>query len=101
MQHAEARGSGWLLRTKKDAGIVALLDKRAVTKGYGKRLLASLPPATRVGTLDEVRAFWEGILRTEPAGRDTSEASDPSDASEREESAFSGAEGTPGLPQSP
>jgi ATP-dependent DNA helicase DinG len=56
------QGFGRLLRTKKDAGIVALLDKRAVTKGYGKRLLASLPPATRVGTLDEVRAFWRGIV---------------------------------------
>jgi ATP-dependent DNA helicase DinG len=58
------QGFGRLLRTKKDAGIVALLDKRAVTKGYGKRLLASLPPARRVATLDEVRAFWEGIVPT-------------------------------------
>ena len=55
------QGFGRLLRTKKDAGIVALLDRRAVTKGYGKRLLASLPPATRVQALDEVREFWSGI----------------------------------------
>jgi len=58
------QGFGRLLRTKKDAGIVALLDKRAVTKGYGKRLLASLPPATRVQTMDEVSAFWSGIEDT-------------------------------------
>jgi ATP-dependent DNA helicase DinG len=58
------QGFGRLLRTKKDAGIVALLDKRAVTKGYGKRLLASLPPATRVQGLDEVRAFWARIEET-------------------------------------
>ncbi len=55
------QGFGRLLRTKRDAGIVALLDRRAVTKGYGKRLLASLPPAKRIGTLDEVEAFWRGI----------------------------------------
>ena len=52
------QGFGRLLRTKKDAGIVALLDRRAVTKGYGKRLLAGLPPATRMHSMDEVRAFW-------------------------------------------
>ncbi len=56
------QGFGRLLRTKKDAGIVALLDKRAVTKGYGKRLLSSLPPATRMGELEEVEAFWRGIV---------------------------------------
>jgi ATP-dependent DNA helicase DinG len=59
------QGFGRLLRTKKDAGIVALLDRRAVTKGYGKRLLASLPPARRMGTLEEVSAFWRGIVDEE------------------------------------
>jgi ATP-dependent DNA helicase DinG len=55
------QGFGRLIRTKKDAGIVALLDKRAVRKGYGKSLLASLPPARRVRTLDDVREFWWSI----------------------------------------
>jgi ATP-dependent DNA helicase DinG len=55
------QGFGRLIRTKKDAGIVALLDKRAVRKGYGKSLLASLPPARRVRTLDDVREFWHAI----------------------------------------
>ncbi len=55
------QGFGRLLRTQKDAGIVALLDKRILTKGYGKTLLASLPPALRVYSLDDVRAFWERI----------------------------------------
>ncbi len=42
--HAEARL--WrLLRTQEDAGIVAILDRRIVLRGYGKRLLASLPRA--------------------------------------------------------
>jgi hypothetical protein len=32
-----------------------------VRKGYGKSLLASLPPARRVRTLDDVREFWWSI----------------------------------------
>lgn len=55
------QGFGRLIRTKKDAGLVALLDKRAVRKAYGKSLLASLPPARRVRTLDDVREFWHAI----------------------------------------
>jgi ATP-dependent DNA helicase DinG len=59
------QGFGRLIRTKKDAGVVALLDKRAARKGYGKSLLAGLPPARRTRTLDEVREFWHA-LDTEP-----------------------------------
>jgi ATP-dependent DNA helicase DinG len=55
------QGFGRLIRTKADAGIVALLDRRAVKKGYGKSLLAGLPPARRVRTLEDVREFWHSI----------------------------------------
>jgi len=55
------QGFGRLIRTKRDAGLVALLDRRAVRRGYGKTLLASLPPARRVRTLDDVRDFWHAI----------------------------------------
>ena len=55
------QGFGRLIRTRKDAGLVALLDRRAVRKGYGKSLLASLPPARRVRSLDDVREFWHDI----------------------------------------
>ena len=39
---------GRLLRNEKDEGIITLLDKRVVTKRYGKQLLDSLPPFSRV-----------------------------------------------------
>lgn len=55
------QGFGRLIRTKKDAGIVALLDRRAVKRGYGRSLLQSLPPARRVRTVDAVRDFWHSI----------------------------------------
>ena len=58
------QGFGRLLRTQKDAGIVAILDKRMITKGYGKSLMSSLPPALRVASMDEVRAFWTTIAPT-------------------------------------
>jgi ATP-dependent DNA helicase DinG len=55
------QGFGRLIRSRRDAGVVALLDRRAVRKGYGKSLLASLPPARRTTSLDEVREFWWGL----------------------------------------
>jgi ATP-dependent DNA helicase DinG len=39
------QGFGRLIRSKNDRGILALLDKRVVTKGYGGSFLRSLPPA--------------------------------------------------------
>lgn len=55
------QGFGRLLRTERDAGIVAILDRRLTTRGYGKSLLASLPSARRMSSLDDVRAFWRGL----------------------------------------
>jgi ATP-dependent DNA helicase DinG len=55
------QGFGRLLRTERDAGVVAILDRRMTTRGYGKSLLASLPPARRVSSLDDVRAFWRAV----------------------------------------
>jgi ATP-dependent DNA helicase DinG len=39
------QGVGRLIRTKKDEGMVVILDNRVVTKRYGKNFLAALPPA--------------------------------------------------------
>jgi ATP-dependent DNA helicase DinG len=61
------QGFGRLIRTQKDRGIVALLDRRARTKGYGRALLDSLPAARRVERLEEVRALWEAMRATRGA----------------------------------
>jgi ATP-dependent DNA helicase DinG len=55
------QGFGRLIRTQTDAGIVAVLDRRIVRRGYGRLLLASLPPARRVRNLEELRLVWEGV----------------------------------------
>ena len=39
-----AQASGRLIRTQTDLGVVAVLDPRLVTKGYGKAIVAMLPP---------------------------------------------------------
>jgi ATP-dependent DNA helicase DinG len=52
------QGFGRLIRTRDDRGIVALLDERVHSRGYGKDLLAALPPAARATELSEVREFW-------------------------------------------
>ena len=52
------QGFGRLVRTKRDAGVVAILDRRLVARGYGRLLLASLPPARRLHSMDEVGALY-------------------------------------------
>lgn len=42
------QATGRLLRNEKDYGFVTLMDKRVVSKRYGKDLLNSLPPFKRV-----------------------------------------------------
>jgi ATP-dependent DNA helicase DinG len=49
------QGFGRLIRTTQDRGVVAILDSRIRTKGYGKVFMRSLPPARVSDTLDEVR----------------------------------------------
>jgi len=42
-----SQGTGRLIRSLDDRGVVALLDTRIVTKRYGSTLLNSMPPFYR------------------------------------------------------
>ena len=42
------QGLGRLIRHRQDRGVLAVLDPRLRTKGYGRRFIASLPPAPLV-----------------------------------------------------
>ena len=42
-----AQGTGRLIRSSEDRGVVAILDSRIVTKRYGSLLLNSMPPFWR------------------------------------------------------
>ena len=57
------QGFGRLIRTRRDRGVVAILDSRIRRRGYGKVFLKSLPPARACETLDEVRE----VLISHPA----------------------------------
>ena len=50
------QGFGRLIRARTDVGVVVLLDRRVLSKRYGARLLAGLPPAARTsGPWDTLR----------------------------------------------
>jgi len=57
------QGFGRLIRTRRDAGVVLLLDPRVVTKRYGPLVLGSLPRAERiVGPWARVRTRCEDFF---------------------------------------
>jgi ATP-dependent DNA helicase DinG len=53
------QGLGRLLRHRDDRGVLAVLDPRLNTMGYGRRFLSSLPPAPITRTLDDVQRFFD------------------------------------------
>ena len=59
------QGFGRLIRTQSDRGVVAILDRRVLTKAYGKLFIESLPQCTlKVGSLAELpraTAKWLGV----------------------------------------
>lgn len=63
-----AQGAGRLLRTREDRGVVAVLDRRLLTKSYGSFILRSLPPMwpTTDGAL--VRSSLANLAAGLPAG---------------------------------
>jgi ATP-dependent DNA helicase DinG len=54
-----AQGTGRLIRTHADRGVVAVLDRRLATAGYRSVLLAAMPPLRRVVDPAEVHTFLE------------------------------------------
>ncbi len=63
------QGFGRLIRTRADVGVVLLLDRRAVTKRYGARMLEGLPPAeTAIGSWEEVRRRCEEFFAEKGIG---------------------------------
>lgn len=54
------QGFGRLIRTRSDRGIVAILDPRVKSKGYGRRFLMSLPRCREISSLENVDLFLKG-----------------------------------------
>jgi ATP-dependent DNA helicase DinG len=52
------QGLGRLIRTRSDRGVLAVLDPRLTRMSYGRRFLASMPPAPVTADLETVRRFF-------------------------------------------
>lgn len=52
------QGVGRLMRTAGDRGVMAILDTRLFTKGYGRRFIKSLPPSPLCRDLKRVQTFF-------------------------------------------
>jgi ATP-dependent DNA helicase DinG len=53
------QGLGRLIRHRTDRGVLAVLDPRVRTMGYGRRFLESLPPAPISQDLADITRFFE------------------------------------------
>lgn len=58
------QGFGRLIRSRKDTGIVAILDSRIANKRYGSYFLDSLPPAPLAWTAPAVKRWWQRKTET-------------------------------------
>ncbi|HJL40047.1 MAG TPA: helicase C-terminal domain-containing protein, partial [Myxococcales bacterium LLY-WYZ-16_1] len=54
------QGFGRLVRSRHDRGVVAILDGRIRTRGYGRRFVDALPPVPCFHDLDGLRDWWDG-----------------------------------------
>jgi ATP-dependent DNA helicase DinG len=55
------QGFGRLIRTKTDAGAVAVLDSRITSKSYGRTFLKSVPPCRITDSRQDFEAFFKGL----------------------------------------
>jgi ATP-dependent DNA helicase DinG len=55
------QGLGRLIRTRRDCGVLAVLDPRICRMGYGRRFLASMPNAAKIHDLGELAARFAAI----------------------------------------
>jgi ATP-dependent DNA helicase DinG len=63
------QGAGRLIRDETDRGVLMICDPRLVSRGYGKRVLASLPPMRFTRDAQEAVAFFTGRARTRHSAR--------------------------------
>ena len=51
------QGAGRLIRTETDRGVLVVCDRRLTATGWGRQLLASLPPFSRVSRAEDAQEF--------------------------------------------
>jgi ATP-dependent DNA helicase DinG len=58
---------GRLIRSVGDSGVVAIMDPRLASKGYGRKIVKALPPAPVTTALADIVAFYQGFTSELPA----------------------------------
>lgn len=58
------QGAGRLIRRESDQGVLVVCDSRLVTMGYGRRLLAALPPMRKIQSEEELLSALQALTRT-------------------------------------
>jgi ATP-dependent DNA helicase DinG len=56
------QGAGRLIRSEQDRGVLVVCDNRLLTMGYGRRLLAALPPMRRLATPADYAAALTDLM---------------------------------------
>ena len=57
------QGAGRLIRRESDTGLLVICDSRLTSMGYGKRLLAALPPMRRLADNAEFQAALQELVQ--------------------------------------
>ena len=65
MTLALKQGFGRLIRRSDDSGVVAILDERLSSKGYGRRARQDLPPAFFTRDFKAVHRFFRSAIDTQ------------------------------------
>jgi ATP-dependent DNA helicase DinG len=68
------QGAGRLIRDENDRGVLMICDPRLLARGYGRRVLASLPPMTLTRSAEEASAFFRRAAPTSHGHRRESPA---------------------------
>ncbi len=64
------QGAGRLIRRESDRGMLVVCDTRLATMGYGRRLVAALPPMRRLASREEFVVVLEELAATRSATTD-------------------------------
>ncbi len=65
------QGAGRLIRRESDQGVLVVCDTRLVTMGYGRRLLAALPPMRRLQAGAEFDEVLDSLAATRTSTTDS------------------------------
>jgi len=62
------QGAGRLIRRESDRGILLICDTRLVAMGYGRRLMAALPPMRKISSEEDFQQALGQLTKTSTTG---------------------------------